>query len=142
MQTLALVQGDLVLASGSYLTFTGPDKIHQDLTLALNEPYGADPYHPLWGSILDRYIGSPLTGSVQQAVVNEVGRILQNYVAVQNDVVADDATNSQLSRFDTGDIVSQVVSVDAKVTFDKITVTVVLLTLANQTVTVTRQVVA
>jgi phage baseplate assembly protein W len=142
VQTLALVQGDLVLSSGSYLTFTGGDKIHQDLNLALNEAYGSDPYHPFWGSILDRYIGAPLTGNLQQAVINEVSRILQNYISVQNDIVADDATSNQLSRYDTADVVQQVISVDAKVAYDKITVTVVLQTMANQTVTVTRQVVA
>jgi phage baseplate assembly protein W len=142
MQTLALVNGDLVLNSGTYLTFSGPDKIRQDLDLALNEAYGADQYHPLWGSILDRFIGQPLTSSLQSAVLNEVTRVLANYIAVQTDDISSDTVADTLSRYDTGDVVQSVESIDATVSMDKITVSVVLRTLSNQTITINRQVIA
>lgn len=142
MQTLALVQGDLVLNSGSYLTFSGPDKIRQDLDLALNEAYGADQFHPLWGSILDRFMGQPITSSLKQAVLNEVTRVLKNYITVQTDDISSDSVANQLSRYDTGDVVQSVESINAVVSFDRITVTVVLQTLSNQTITIQRQVIA
>jgi phage baseplate assembly protein W len=142
VQTLALLNGDLVLNSGTYLTFSGPDKIRQDLDLALNEAYGADQYHPLWGSILDRFIGQPLTSSLQTAVLNEVTRVLANYIAVQTDDISSDAVADTRSRYDTSDVVQSVEAINATVALDKITVSVVLRTLSNQTITINRQVLA
>lgn len=142
METLALVNGDLVLNSGSYLTFSGPDKIRQDLDLALNEAYGSDQFHPLWGSILDRFIGQPLTSSLQSAVLNEVTRVLSNYIAVQTDDISSDTVADTRSRYDTSDVVQSVDSINASVTMDRVTVTVVLRTMSNQTITINRQVIA
>lgn len=142
METLALVQGDLVLNSGSYLTFTGPDKIRQDLDLALNEAYGSDQFHPLWGSVLDRFIGLPITSSLETAVSNEVARVLKNYIAVQTDAITSDSIANQRSRYGTGDVIQSVESINVTVSFDRIIISVVLQTLSNQTITIQRQVIA
>lgn len=142
MQTLALIQGDLALSSGSYLTYSGPDKIRQDLDLALNEDYGSDPFHPYWGSILNRYIGEPLTASVKQAVLTEVSRVLTNYVMVQTDLIAADGTYDNRSSFSTSDVVRSVESIDAQSVSDRILVTITLQTMSNQTITIKRQVIS
>jgi phage baseplate assembly protein W len=142
MDTLALVQGDLVLASGNYLTFSGVNRITQDLTLALNEAYGGDRNHPYWGSILDRYIGAPLTPDRQQAVLNEVQRVLKNYIAVQTDEINQAALNGDRVNYSTSDVVQSVVSVNAAVQQDRISITVLLQTMSGRTVSITRQVIA
>lgn len=142
MKTLALVQGDLVLSSGNFLTFSGIDKIRQDLDLALHEEYGGDQFHPFWGTILDRYIGAPLTATAKAAVVNEVQRVLKNYLAVQASLVSASTVANTRSNFDTNDVVRSIESIDASVNYDRITVTVVLQTMGRQTLTVTRQVLA
>lgn len=140
--TLALVQGDLVLSAGSFTTLTGVDKIRQDLDVALHEEYGGDVYHPYWGTILDRYIGQPLTPAAQISVTTEVQRVLKNYIATQADLLSVSSTNNTKSIYDTNDIVMAVESIDAQVSFDRITVTVVLQTMSHETITITRQVLA
>src|SRR5580765_2103723 len=105
MQGLAVVDGDLVLSGGSLLTLSGPARIKQDLSFALHDEYGADPNHPYWGSILDRFIGQPLTPSLQQQVTAEVQRILNNYIAVQADMVNSAVINNVRGTLNTTDVV-------------------------------------
>lgn len=140
MQQLAIVDGDLVLSSGAYLLFTGPDKIRQDLFFALNEEYGSDIYHPLWGSILDRYLGQPLTAGLEQQVSAEVQRVLNNYIAVQADDVNTAITLDIKGVYDTSDVVRSVESLQVSITQDTILITVVLETMNRQTITIQRQV--
>lgn len=142
MQTLALAQGDLVLSSGTYLTFTGSDRIRQDLDLALNEAYGSDPYHPYWGSILRQYVGRPLTETARQGVITEVKRVLDNYVKVQTDLISADSVRDDRSNFTTSDVVRSIESVDARALHDRLLVTVVLVTMSNQIITIKRQVIS
>lgn len=139
MQTLALVDGDLVVASGSYLTVSGVPKVRQDLYYALHEPYGEDPYHPRWGSILDRFVGQPLTAASKQSVLNEVSRVVKNYMAVQADKVNSSAANSTRSVLDTSDVVTAIEQVAAQSVGDTILVGVTLRTMNGSNVTVTRQ---
>lgn len=138
MQGLAVVDGDLVLSGGSFLTLTGPPRIKQDLSFALRDEYGADPNHPYWGSILDRYIGQPLTASLQQQVVAEVQRILNNYIAVQADQVNASVINNVRGTLNTSDVVRSVTSIDTVISMDSILVTVELQTMARDSVTISR----
>lgn len=140
MQTLAVVDGDLALSAGGYLLLSGTNKVRQDLTLALEEEYGGDPYHPLWGSILNRYIGQPLTPSLQQLVSNEVQRVLRNYISVQADDVNAASLNASKANFDTSDVVQSIESIDVQISMDGIFISVVLQTMANQTLTIQRTV--
>jgi phage baseplate assembly protein W len=78
VKTLALVQGDLSPAPGGYLMYEGPQKIHQDLALALQEAYGGDKLHPRWGSILQNFIGLPMTDDVKNKVLSEINRVISN----------------------------------------------------------------
>lgn len=140
MQTLGLVNGDLMLAQGGYLTYSGPQRIKQDLTLALNEEYGADRFHPRWGTVVMQYIGQVLGPHVQDQVKAEVTRVIKNYIAIQNAEVLRDTQVDVANRFTTGDVVRSIVSLDANASIDTISIALVLETLARDTVTVKRQV--
>lgn len=139
MQTLALVDGDLVLGADSYVMLTGPNKIKQDLYLALTERYGSDPYHPLWGTILAQFIGVPLTEAAQQSVFNEVNRVLTNYIAVQSDLVNSSASTDTKSTMTTSDIVRAIESIVPQAVGPDLQITVALTTMAGQQVVVQSQ---
>jgi phage baseplate assembly protein W len=140
MQGLAVVDGDLVLSGGSFLTVTGQARIKQDLTFALRDSYGADPNHPYWGSILDRYIGQPITPTLQQQIVDEVQRVLNNYIAVQADVVNTAVINNVRGSLNTSDVVSSVSGINVNAIANKITISVELQTMSRDSVTITRTV--
>lgn len=140
MQTLALVNGDLMLAQGGYLTYTGAERIKQDLTLALNEEYGSDRFHPRWGTIVMQYIGQVLTTHIQDLVKAEVVRVVKNYIAVQQNEVLGDTQVDVANRFNTSDVVRNIVSLSASSNIDTINISLVLETMARETVTIKRQV--
>lgn len=140
MDGLAVVDGDLVLSGGTYLTFTGTDRIRQDLTFALTDVYGADPDHPYWGSILNDYLGEPVTPALQQQVVDEVKRVLNNYIAVQADQVAQSVSAGTRGSYSTNDVVNRVLGLNVQIQQDQILITVDLQTMAGELVTVTRTV--
>lgn len=140
MQTLAIVDGDLVVSAGSYLMLSGTEKIRQDLQFALTEEYGSDIYHPLWGSIVERYLGQPLSAALEQQVSSEVQRVLNNYIAVQADNVNKAIALDIKGLYDTSDIVRSVESMSVHVNYDRITISVVLQTMSRKTITIQRQV--
>lgn len=141
MQTLAVVDGDLVMSAGSYLTVGGIAKIKQDLYFALHEPYGADRYHPLWGTTLDRYVGQPLTPAVTQSASNEVQRVVKNYISVQADQINASSLAATKGNLATSDVVSAIEAVSVNGVGDNIIIGVTLKTMAGQTASVQRQVV-
>jgi phage baseplate assembly protein W len=141
VQTLALVHGDLSIdSSGQYATFSGADRIRQDMTLALTEIYGANKFHPKWGSILENYIGNPLTTNLQQLVQAEVNRVVQNYIVLQQAQVLRNTTYDISGVFDTSDVVQAVGPISVSNAMDTIYVSATLTTVARQTITITRQV--
>jgi phage baseplate assembly protein W len=141
MRSLALIQGDLAIdGTGDYLTFSGVDRIRQDLTLALTETFGSDRFHPSWGSILDQYLGQPITPELEQAVKAEVNRVVQNYITLQQQEVLRDSQVDIAGRFDTSDVVRNVDGIQSRILYDTIYVSATLTTLARETVTISRQV--
>lgn len=141
MDTLGLIQGDLAIdGSGDYLTFSGVDRIRQDMTLSLSDEYGSDRFHPDWGSIIKEYLGQPITPELQQAVRAEVNRVVQNYITLQQREVLRDTEVDIVGRFDTSDVVRNVQEIRVHTTLDAIYVNVTLVTLSRETVTISRQV--
>lgn len=140
MKTLALVGGDLALGEGGYRTLTGAARIRQDLGLALAEPYGNDPYHPEYGSVLYAHIGDPLTPELELLVRSEVVRVLQQYVDSQQAQIAADALSGSRSRFSHQDVIKAVSSINTDVQYDTIKVTIALKTQSGATVRVLRTV--
>lgn len=136
MKTLALVQGDLAIVPGGYLTYTGVDKINQDVSMALKEQYGSDPFHIRWGSVLQNFVGRPITTELRGQVVSEINRVLRNYISVQNSQLAQASNSGTPSVLSANDVVQSVASISAVQNYDSLVVRVVLETLARQTITV------
>lgn len=141
MQTLALVHGDLSIDSaGNYATFSGANRIRQDLTLAMTETYGANKFHPGWGSTLENFVGNPITQTLQQFVKAEVNRVVTNYIVLQQAQVLRNTTYDIAGVFDTSDVVRSVDNITVSSALDTIYVSATLTTVARQTITITRQV--
>lgn len=140
MQTFAIVDGDLVLAAGNYLTLTGANKVKQDLYLALHERYRSDPYHPNWGTVLHRFIGAPMTPAVEQGAYNEVIRVVGNYMAVQADMINAHTVAGTRSVLNTSDVVNEITSAQAHAVGTDLLVNVSLSTMAGSQITIQRTV--
>jgi phage baseplate assembly protein W len=140
MKTLALVGGDLALGEGGYRLLTGAARIRQDLALALAVPYGHDPYHPTYGSVLESYVGEPLTPELELLVRSEVVRVVQEYVAAQQASIAADALSGSRARYSHQDVVKQVQSITTEIAYDVVRVRVALKTEAGETVRIARTV--
>lgn len=138
MKTFALVQGDLSPAAGGYLMYDGPQKIHQDLSLALREAYGGDSLHPAWGSILQNLVGRPLTPDVKQKILVEINRVLANYITVQNARIAQDNVTGSASGMTTDDVVNGVSNLSVQQVYDSIVVSVALQTISRQQITISQ----
>lgn len=140
MKGLAVVDGDLVLFGGSFLTLSGAARIKQDLTFALRDELGADTHHPFWGSILRRFIGQPIDASVQQQILTEVHRVLTNYISVQADQVNQAIALGVKGNLDTADVVRSVTAVSVEPELDQIRIKVELQTMARENVSISRTV--
>jgi phage baseplate assembly protein W len=137
---LKLVNGDLMIgADGSYVTCTGVDRIRQDLTLALDEVYQADRFHPDYGSILHSYLGAVSTPGLTALVRAEVNRVCQNYLAIQQRGVIQSSVvdvRGTTSSYDTSDVVRSIDDITVKQGQDTIYVTARVTTLAHDTVNI------
>lgn len=112
METLQLdTDGDLVIGPTDYAVVSGTDKIRQDLTYALREEYGSDPFHPYWGSLLPGMLGNIIGTDTLSQVQSEVMRVLQNYIAVQTAMLQNNLVAFDQSQFSTADIIGSIDSV-------------------------------
>lgn len=136
MKALQIKNGDLVIGSGGYATVTGSDKLRQDLSVAVREPYGCDRFHPRWGSMLSSYVGGVLDKYSTSAVSGEINRILGNYVAVQQDQMLSASSQGMKVRYSTGEVVSAVSKIDTRQSYDRLYVKVSLTTLSGEKVDV------
>lgn len=143
MKTFQLSGGDLVLGAGGFATIAGQAKITQDISLALDEPYGDDPYHVTWGSYLPSWRGQPIIPASTPALVSaEVSRVIAGLIASQQAQIASAAVGSLRSPFSTADVIASVDSIDAVADADSIVVSLTLSTQAGQQLTISRTVAA
>lgn len=140
MKTLALAGGDLVVGATGHQTISGKAKIRQELALFLGEDYGTDRFHPEMGSVLIEYIGQPIDEETDMLVRAEVGRVIQQYISIQDREVLRDHLAQRMSRFDASDVVVGITGISAEIDFDSIRVSVALRTQAGDSVTVVRTV--
>ncbi len=75
--------GDLDITTGLLQRVWGIAKLTQDLSLWLREPYQTDRFHPLYGSILDQYIGSIVNKLAEHEIRAEAIRVLNAYQQIQ-----------------------------------------------------------
>lgn len=105
MRTFLLQNKDLVLGSNSYAEVTGPAKVYQDISIALQEAYGANRFHPNWGSILNSMIGSAQSQSTTTVISSEVTRVLKNYMLNQQNTINSYNTQGLPSPYNNSDLV-------------------------------------
>jgi hypothetical protein len=120
MFTLAVVDGDLSPQGGQFALVSGPSKVAQDLGLALREPFGCDPFHPLWGSVLPNMIGSPNDTSIPGLVESEIRRVVGNYQIIQQDRVQRDLVRGIPPVYGLGEVVTGTRSVQSRQNMDSI----------------------
>jgi phage baseplate assembly protein W len=104
MKDLQISGGDLILTGGDLGTVTGAAYIRQRIATALAEPYGSDPFQATWGSVLDSWLGSPITGGTDALVASEVSRVMAQLIAAQQQMITTWAltgTKAQLAAADT-----------------------------------------
>ena len=140
MKTLRLSGGDLVLGSGGFEALTGPDRIVQDLRVALSEPLGIDRFHPGWGSRIDDFVGQPLNQATAFDLEQEVNRVVGNYMAVQAERASRNALREDTQRYSTADLISHVSDVKVEYSQDQAQITITIATLSGEEITTTFEV--
>ena len=135
-----LTNGDLVVGSSGYGTVTGGVKIRQELALMVGEEHGADRFHPDLGSTLIQFIGQPITEETRRLVQAELGRVVQQYILIQQREVLQDHLAQRASRFDASDVVVGLTGVTAVVGFSSIAVRASLMTRSGEQISISRTV--
>lgn len=126
MKTFHFVNGDLTIGPGGFATIDGPRKVIQDLGMIVREPLAADRFHPLWGSILDDFIGYPISLETEAKVRAEIHRLVQNYMVAQSNQITADVQANRRPRYRPDEIVVGVGSVNIQQYQDRINVKVVI----------------
>lgn len=139
MKTLEIRAGDLALAPGGYAMLTGRAKMKQDLAVAVREPLGCDRFHPNWGSVLGEMIGGISGDDTKGRILAEINRLIFNYSAVQNDQFAGTYSSGQ-PLYTNDEVISAVTGIKITAREDAFYVRVSLVTMANNTVTLTTKV--
>jgi hypothetical protein len=113
MKDLQISGGDLILTGGDLGTVTGAAYIRQRIATALAEPYGSDPFHPTWGSVLSSWIGTPITAGTDALVSSEVGRVLAVLIAAQRAMMTTWALTGTKAQLAAADTIASVDAIDA-----------------------------
>jgi phage baseplate assembly protein W len=140
MITPQLQNGDFVLFNGSFATVTGPQKIQQDVMVAVQTPYGSNRFHPRYGSLFSSYVGSPTSASTSSMIQTELVRIVQNYQRVQLGQLKQATLNGNTSPFAQNDLVSSIGSIGVTQTHDSFQVNASVNTAAGNAVNVSTSV--
>jgi phage baseplate assembly protein W len=141
MRTLVIQDGDIVLGSEGFSTIGGYSKLTQDLGAALREPLGVDRFHPTWGSLLPSFIGHAIVGpQVAVAIRSEVYRVIQNYLMVIAEGIKRDSLRSNQTRYEAGEVIKDITSIDVRQEQDRFHVRINIQTLSNQNVTLVQTV--
>ena len=135
MKTLQVTNGDIQLDSGGRLIFTqGTNKLVQDLSLWLQEPFGTSFTAPSFGSTLTSLIGGTSTTSSAALVQAEIQRVLSIYQSQQILSLQNAQNLSQLSFWSRSEIINSINSVQISLEYASIIASVSITTLANTTI--------
>jgi hypothetical protein len=137
MKSLKIVNGDLAIGAAGFEEVEGEAKVRQDLGIAVREPYGCDRFHPQWGSLMDTYVGGPITEEIKNLVVAEAMRIVANYSYNQQAIMQGDELDGRKARFSSNEIIREVTAIEVQQTMDAIHVRVRLETLTSTEVVLT-----
>lgn len=130
-QSLKLQNGDLVVTSGrAFQVVKNRDKLVQDLKLWILEQFGTDANTPEYGSMLDSYIGAPMSQGMINQVQAEILRVLQQYQAMQLDNMQNDTIQYQGSTtLDPSEVIASIDGLTVQAVGSMILVSVALTTL-------------
>jgi phage baseplate assembly protein W len=125
--SLKITDGDLDASSGTMQRVTGLDKLVQDLSLWLREPYGIDRFHTLYGSVLDQYIGSVIDASSDHEIKSEVIRVINAFQQIQ--LIG---LKKNPSKYTLDELLDSIQSVSVKLDYDRVYIDVRFLTASQQ----------
>lgn len=131
--SFALKDGDLTTQGSVLKLVSGSAKLRQDIDLWLREIYGVNRFHKSYGSVLESYIGGIIGQRLVYDVTVEVHRVLTNLQNVQIRRLKNNPT-----KYTPDELLQGIISVNARIEFDTIVVTVVYQSASNliQTTTV------
>jgi hypothetical protein len=141
VQDLQLSAGDLVPSGRGFATVSGTPYLRQRIAMALQTPYGSDPFNPLWGSTLPMMLGLPQDAGAPSLVSSEVSRVLQQLIDAQQQQQTQAALTGTATPLSAGDVISSVDAVQAvqsPLDPETVQVTIALTTLAGQSITISR----
>lgn len=138
---MRVIDGDIsVGGDGKIVMVEGTERIKQELALWLLEPLGTDSVYPKFGADLWTYIGAPAFEDNLMAIRTEVTRVVNNYIAAQNERIAQDKQSMSNEEFlqcwTDYDIVTSISSINVSQTETDVRVIVSLSTAADTEVTV------
>lgn len=136
MKGFVIRNGDFVFDHGGFQMVEGAAKVEQDLGLAVREAYGTDRFHPQWGSIMNTYIGFSIDDQMPHLLEAEMRRVVQNYVAIQQLQLQQDATAGRKSRYGTNEIIVRVDHVSIVQQYDGMHLQALISTLGHQEITI------
>jgi hypothetical protein len=140
MEAFQIVNGDLAIGPGGFAMVSGVEKVFQDLSIAIREPFGIDRFHSRWGSQVGDYVGLPANEHAKMLIQSEVTRIVRNYMAAQQGYLQADGVAGQKPRFGTNEIVIDIHDIQIVQTYDAFHVKVILVTQSGDQVTIVRTV--
>jgi len=124
------------MATGLFSIVRGLDKLTQDLSLWLREPYGVDRFHPLYGSVLDQYIGSVVNALSEMEIRSEVFRVLNAFQLIQLE-----AMRKNPNKYELDELLDSVEEVSVKLSYDSVYIDVKFSTASRQFGRVTGEVI-
>ncbi len=136
MKTLKLQGRDLVVSGGDLALVTGAEKTVQDLTCALIEPLGNDRFHPGFGSSLDTFIGFTQDQTLTFEIQQEILRVINNYIAVQQDKLASSRIAGQTTAYSFDELVNNIREIVPTASFDELRFRIVLDNLSGNAITI------
>jgi hypothetical protein len=132
MKTFQITGGDLALDGGSLSMVTGPNKLVQDLALAIRERLGNDRFHPRWGSLFDTYIGEPMSPSLEVLLRSEMERVIGNYMILQRALIEREANRGKKPRYGAGEVIRRLARIDMKIEMDTVKFVVIIDTMSGE----------
>jgi phage baseplate assembly protein W len=140
MQTLQVLDGDLVLSNGAFATITAAAKVAQDIEIAVLTPYGSDRFHARYGSVFESYVGQPSSPQTSALISAELTRVINNYMAVQLGQVKSAVAAGGQSPFGQNELVSSIGPITVQQQLDAFQVTASVSTASGQLVNVSTSV--
>lgn len=117
--SLKIEDGDVAMVGSTLGIAYGVNKLKQDIALWLVERYRVDRFHLSYGSVLDSFIGGVIDDGTAHMVETEVVRVLQNYQSLQYRLLKEHP-----ERLSADEVLVAVLSVEAKVNYDTVNVTI------------------